>query len=398
MIEERGKGAKGQRGKGATVRCLLHSVHLHLCAFVPSFLCAFLHLSSAPLSLCSSAPPTSRSTARSPFDRIILNGENNNAVMEVSPLGLPNRIVPQKPAPEERLYFHLVDQPDKTYAVPWQEIAKVELFEQILLDEAMQLAARGKGDVAYDYFRFLFAKYPKLAGLESAYGDFLYEEAKKARRDNNLPAALAMLRELHDRQPARPGSGQSLGADHRQAHRTVRRRAGLSGRAAVVDESRRDVSPGTDRGSVAVATEAVLRGLCSRRPRGLRGRRLRQSGRSGPPSRPGLAGIARCEELAQALHQKYPRVVVGVSVPAAGIDPQRIDDWASHRSGRLVHRRAGRFAAPGAQGGRYVCPVGSAGLDPKGQQIAVKLSPGLRSGRTGRARSQATTSPGGCWR
>jgi ABC-type transport system substrate-binding protein len=326
------------------------------------------------LPLCSAEEPLYR---QDPFDRIILNDQNGNAVIEVAPLGLPGRIVPKSPPPEERLFFHLVDQPDKTYAVQWQEIAKVELFEQIVLDEALQLAVRGKGDLAYDYFRFLFAKYPKLVGLEPAYGDFLYEEAKRAGRDKNFSAALAMLRELHDRQPARPGLDKALGLtterlleqyaaaqDYPAARRlllnlatmypqepTVARwRAQLKQVASLLFQAARASFAA---GEFGKADDAV--------------RRLAQVW----PELPGA------RELAQSLHQKYPRVVVGVSAAAGDMDASRIDDWASRRSIRLVYRELAELADPGPQGGRYVCPVGSLELDPKRQQLTVKLSPGL---------------------
>jgi tetratricopeptide (TPR) repeat protein len=324
---------------------------------------------------CSADEPLYR---QDPFDRIILNADNGNTMIEVAPLGFPNRIVPRSPPGEERLFFHLVDQPDKTYAVQWQEIAKVELFEQIVLDEALQLAARGKGDIAYDYFRFLFAKYPKLAGLDAAYGDFLYEEAKRAGRQKNFTAALAMLRELNDRQPARPGLDKALGLttdklieqytaaqDYPAARRllvnlstmcpqepTVARwRAQLKQVAALLFQTVRANAAG---GEFSEADEAV--------------RRLAQVW----PELPGA------KDLAQSLHQKFPRVVVGVSEPADRCrDSSRIDDWAARRGGRLIHRQLAELAGPGPQGGRYVCPVGSLEVDPKGQQVTVKLSPGL---------------------
>jgi ABC-type transport system substrate-binding protein len=312
-----------------------------------------------------------------PFDRIVLNDQNNNAVIEVAPLGLPGRVVPKNLAPEERLLFHLIDQPDKTYAVEWQEIAKVEFFEQILLDEALQLAARGKGNAAYDYFRFLFAKYPTFPGLESAYGDFLYEEAKKARRENNLPGALAMLRELHDRQPARPGLDKALGIttdklldqyvavqDYPAARQLLLGLAALYPQEPTVAKWESQLKKAAA-GFFQAATAAVAAGEFGKADDAAR--RLAQVW----PELPGA------RELAQSLYHKFPRVVVGVTLSAANNDPQRIDDWAARRSGRLVHRRLTEFVGPGPQGGRYVCPVGSLELDPKRRQLAVKLLPGL---------------------
>ena len=372
MIETKGKGRHGPsvgRGVWGVFRSP-HSPHFALRTFFLLCLCLF-----APLPLCSADEPLYR---QDPFDRIILNQDNNNAVLEVSPLGLPNRIVPKSPPPEERLFFHLMDQPDKTYAVQWQEIAKVELFEQILLDEALRLAARGKGNVAYDYFRFLFAKYPKLAGLDSAYGDFLYEEAKTARRDNNLPGALAMLRELHDRQPARPGLDKALGLttdklleqyaaaqDFPAVRQLLMNLSALYPQEPTIARWRSQLKQ-IAAGLFQAAGAAFAAGEFGKADEAAR--RLAQVW----PELPGA------KVLAQSLHEKYPRVVVGVSVPAAGMDPQRIDDWAARRSGRLVHRELAEFAAPGPQGGRYVCPVGSWELDPKGQLLAVTLSPGLR--------------------
>ncbi len=313
-----------------------------------------------------------------PFDRIILNDQNNNAVLEVCPLRLPSRIVPRQPDPEAKLRFRLVDQPEKTYEVQWQEIAKVELFERILLDEAMHLATSGKGGQAYEYFRFLFAKYPKLAGLESAYGDFLYEEAKKARRANNLPHALAMLRELHERQPGRPGLDKALGSttdkliDQYTAMQDYpATRQLLMNLAAMYPQEPTVVKWESQLQKMAAGFFQDARAAFAAGDFGQADAALRRAAQVWPE-------LPGAKELARSLYQKYPRVVVGVTVPAATMDPDRLDDWGSRRSARLVHRALAEFAGPGAQGGRYVCPVGALDLDSKGQQIAVKLRPGLR--------------------
>ena len=70
---------------------------------------------------------------------------------------------------------------------------------------------------------------------------------------------------------------------------------------------------------------------------------------------PALPGA---RELLETVHEKYARVIVGVSAPATSHDPGRLNDWAARRTSRLIYRTLTEFVGPSPEGGQYVCPVG----------------------------------------
>jgi len=99
-----------------------------------------------------------------PFDQITLTEEGGGGVIQVRLLDLPDRRVPATPPAGEKLNVRLLDQPDKLFELEWRSVEKIELFEVIVLKKANELLAQGQLEEAYRYFRFLFAKFPKLAG------------------------------------------------------------------------------------------------------------------------------------------------------------------------------------------------------------------------------------------
>ena len=72
----------------------------------------------------------------------MLDEANHNAVLQVAPLNLPNRQVPAKP--KGNLTVELLDHPGEAFEVPWDNIVKIRLYEQALLEEAQNLTADGK--------------------------------------------------------------------------------------------------------------------------------------------------------------------------------------------------------------------------------------------------------------
>lgn len=313
-----------------------------------------------------------------PFDRITLNEQNDNAVLRIEPLPQSVRRRVSSLRPSDKLTVRLLDQPEKVYEIQWHSVAKLELFEQIVLAEASRLVGAGKLDEAYDYFHFLETRYPQLPGLSGAMEDYLYEEAKRAQRSQEYDLALAMLQELHARNPERPGLGKALGiatdklveaylaegdyasvrkllrglADWYPEEPVVAARAGQlkSEAAALLADARRAVQAG-ELQRAAELTRRVLRIWPQL-----------------PDARP----------LAESIHQRYPRVAVGV-VTLAGEGPMnRLADWAARRSGRLLYRTLTEFTGPGPEGGTYDCPIGEKQVDTLEGRLIVQVRPDLR--------------------
>jgi len=312
-----------------------------------------------------------------PYDQITLNKANDNAVLKVRPLDLPGRRVPENPRRTDKLVVRLLEDPDTPYELQWFAIEKLELFEDLILQEANKLVGAGRLAEAYDYFKYLKENAPTLPGLDDSIDDYLYEEAKTLHRDGQFEAALAVLRELYSRNPKRPELENALGLttdelveqhvadeNYLAARGLVRHLAELFPEHAVVKKWEDDLKGRAGR-LLSEARQAAEAGKL--RDAHMIGRRLRQVW----PNLPGA------REFLESLHRQYSRVVVGVTLPAVDAEVGRMDDWASRRSSRLRYRTLMEFVGPGVEGGEYASPLGKMEVRELGLRLAFEIDPGL---------------------
>lgn len=312
-----------------------------------------------------------------PFDRITLNAANEGAVLEVEPLDLPDRRVPEKPKPGDKLRVRLLSRPGVEYEVPWQSIEKVELFEQMVLAEAVRRVNEGKLEEAYDYFAFLERHHAELPGLAEAADAYLYEEAKAAHRAGHFDRALAMLRENYRRNPKREGLDKALGmATARRIDEYVARGDYAAVRALVRNLT--ECFPGHEVASqwtsrLTEQAESLLaeaREAVAERRYGEASRLCREVAAVWPE-------LPDARELAQEVHARYPRVVVAVASLAGQGEPSSLIDWSARRMARLRYRTLMELVGPGTEGGRYFCPLGSMTAESLGRQLVFDLQPGI---------------------
>ena len=346
--------------------------------------------------VCASARAETPLYEEEPYDQITLDAANDNAVLKIKPLDLPRSADSPQLKRIGKLIVRKIDEPDKEYEVAWRSIAKVELFEQLVLNKANELVAEEKFDEAYDYFTFLERNKPYTPGLGKAMEDYLYEEAKDAHRKQQYDSALALLRELYRRNPKRPGLDRALGLttdklvegyveqeDYGAARVLLRNLA-----AAYPDH------PVVARWSERLTAQAA--------PLLAEARQAADAGqwdKAAELSRritvlwPDLPGA---RELAQTIHQKAARIVVGVGTFAAEMTPGRLDDWAARRTSRLVYRTLTEFAGASSEGGKYVCPVGEISSAALGRRLEIKLKPDIHWAKGNATLSGADVSRG-CW-
>src|SRR5262245_33871649 len=84
-----------------------------------------------------------------PFNVLTLDKANDSKVYKVHPVNLPGRRIPEKPKASEKLRVKLLEN-EEEYEIAWFNIAKLELYEQMVLAEIGKLTAEGKLDEAYD--------------------------------------------------------------------------------------------------------------------------------------------------------------------------------------------------------------------------------------------------------
>ena len=312
-----------------------------------------------------------------PYDQITLDAANNNEVVKIKPLDLPNRMPQPKGRPTDKLVVRRLDKPDKEYTVLWRNIAKLELFEELILKKANALSADGRFDLAYDYFVYLEANKSNLPGLDKAIDAYLFDEAKACHNNGQDDGALALLRELHDRNPRRPGLDKTMGGvtdklvdsyvkeqNYPAARILLRNLAADYSEHPVVTQWR-------DRLSQQAAPMLVEANKAADSGQWSKAADLTRQVAAIWPDLPGA------RELALIIHRKYPRVVVGVGTLSADVAPNRLDDWTVRRTSRLLFRTLTEFVGASTEGGKYDCPVGEVSTADQGRRLAIQLKPGI---------------------
>ena len=114
---------------------------------------------------------------RPPFDRIVLDAQNDHAKIDVVLLEFPKRQVPNPQPSSGSLEVRRLSQPSIRYEVLWSSIAEVQLYEQLILAEALELTKAGKSLAAFRSLQFLHEHYPDLDGLALASEQYVKREA-----------------------------------------------------------------------------------------------------------------------------------------------------------------------------------------------------------------------------
>lgn len=325
-----------------------------------------------------------------PYDIITLNAANENKVIRVYPLPLPDRKIPENPKAGDRLRIKLVE--DNTeYDVAWSDIAKVELFEQMVLAEANRITAEGKFDEAFDYFTFLLEFYPKAPGVTEGRQAYLYLAAGAAFRQQKHDEALAILEELLSINPnyrageTSPTLLQVLGnitdrlltryldrQDYRSARTLLARliQRYNAGNEPFAQQWRQRFSD-----QAATHRDAAKEHLAA-------GRYVQAHDAAAAMIQvwPDLEGAA---ELSAEVARQYPLIIAGVEHPALTYDPRSLHNVSARRAGRLVDRLLVEFGGPGPEGGRYESPLAALSHGDDGLSLSFRLPANPASGQPG---------------
>ena len=325
-----------------------------------------------------------------PYDIITLNAANENKVIRVFPLALPDRKIPEKPKPSDKLRIKLVEDGSE-YEVAWNDIAKVELFEQMVLAEANRITAEGKFDEAYDFFVFLLSYYPNAPGVAEGRQTYLYLAAGSAFRQKKYDEALAVLEELLALNPNYRGGENSptllqiLGniadplltryvekEDFRSARTLLAR---LISRYSAGNEmfAQRWRQRFTEMATVH-QDEAKAH---------LAAGRFVQAHDSAVKMIQVWPDLAGAKELFAEVSRQYPLVIVGVEHPALANDPRSLHNSAARRSGRLVERMLVEYSSPGPEGGKYESALATIVHSDDGLSLTFRLPANRAEGQPG---------------
>lgn len=315
-----------------------------------------------------------------PWDRLQLDQANDNAVFKLVPL--TSRVVPTNPNPAQKLRIRLLDNPDQEYDVEWRFIASLQLYEQMVLDETIQLVESGDSRAAWDNLEFLLKNYPALPGLEKVRQDYLYKDAGRLFQQKKFDVALGVLEELYRlNDEYSTGSARSLsdvlGAvvdqlvakymgseDYLAARRMLDRIEATFGESqkALVARRRQMLVERAQEQSVEARRLLDENQLLEAR---VASRRVLEIW----PTLPGA------QALINEVSAKFPVIVVGVGDSSVDADPASFDNWAARRIGRLTRRMLVEFDGHRPDGGVYNFPLGTLRVTPDRQHIVFQIDP-----------------------
>jgi hypothetical protein len=317
-----------------------------------------------------------------PYDRITLDAANENAVLKVRLIPFPGRKVPVKPKSTDKLRVKLIDDA-RDFDIQWANIKEVKLFEELVLEEAKQVAAAGKLDEAYDYFAYLLLEYSQLEGLAEARQLYLYQCAGAAFREKKYHEALGLLEELHALNPdfrasdAAPTVMQTIGntADAiiggyvaKQDYRSARILLERLSRIYRAENEPFALKWIGQLSQLAIVERDSAQALLAQK-------KYVEAYDASARMQDIWPAVAGGPELLARMTTEYPLISVGVLQPAKAHDPRSLIDPAARRTGRLLHRQLMEFAGMGPEGGKYVSPFGAYSQSDDGSSFTIEVKP-----------------------
>ncbi|MCA9248378.1 MAG: hypothetical protein KDA42_14730 [Planctomycetales bacterium] len=327
-----------------------------------------------------SSEPQAALIDQEPFDRITLDAANKNTVIRVLPIDFPNRVVPADRAGGDSVRVRLIERPERQYDIQWQHIKKIELYEQMVLEESRRLTKDGQFNEAFRGYAYLMRNFPETRDLEKEIEGFLLADALNSFREQQWDRAFTLLLELGDRNPKSAAAANGL---DKTAEKLVAQWARDRNFVAARNVIRLLKKKFPDQPRPALDEweskfRAYSKKLLSDATKAFRAGRFREAKlltRSASDVWPDTPGVA---ELLQRVHAAYPQVFVGVMNRPGEVRTDRLDDWAARRQRRLVARKLMELTGYGADGGNYELSSGKYELDPTATLITLEIDPAIR--------------------
>lgn len=295
------------------------------------------------------------------FDVIYIKKEAGGEKIKVAPLPFPDRTVPTDQAGKKMIIVWL-EQPDKKYEIAWDDIERIELYEQIIMREIEEMVAIKDYAGAFRYIGFLYRYYPNTPNLDDMRKKLLLENGAYLFSQKQYESALVVMESLYRGDANYESSKVSTAIsrlsdfiignameskDLPRAQRWIKRfetefpQLDLTGVKKWKDELQSMAQAKMDeclslrdqkkyRAAKDVAVEVLA-------------------------TWPELPGI---NELIAELDQIYPSIRVGVMQKATRFEPSNLINWSGRRGGALLVRSLVELRQIGTEGGSYGMPLG----------------------------------------
>lgn len=332
----------------------------------------------------STGQQTSRLIDQEPFDRIVLNQENQGQVLIALPLDLPNRVVPPEFPRTGSIRARLTTNPEEELEISWSGIERIELFEDAVLKEARKLATEKRFDDAFEELAYLRDRFPKTAGLDELTDVLMYAEATSLYQAKQVERAWILLDEIYRRSPERKGVATALRrvldaifqaemndknyAHARQRYQLARERYAQA-LPDLLESWKKQLS------DIATTKKQETQSHLERGE-------LREAYLASVTMLNAWPELQDAKELARQVSLRYPLVRVGVEelVGTRLTGPKdSMVDWAARRTRRLRERHLAEPTGVGPDGTIYQSPIGKLQLADDFRSLSLQLNDKIAS-------------------
>lgn len=316
-----------------------------------------------------------------PFDVIVLTPEAGGKRVKIAPLA--NRDFSQRPSDSTKLQVVLLSHPDRVYQITWRDIARIELYEQMVYGDAVVKLAERDFIGAFMNLSFLMRNYPKTPNLEKLRRDFLYQSATAAFAESKsefsrLFQTMSTLEELRATAPdfleSNVTAGLSRVTDTLMGY--YKDKGDLASAKTMLE--RLDKTYGEALPSVKT-WKAEFRSMAQARKQ--EAVELMNAGKYREARKAALdmvnisSEIEGGAELLAEIRRVHPMVRVGVMQRASELDPGSLFNWSARRVGSLIYRPIVKFLQTGSEGGRYEFALGKMKLSDDHQRLTLTVDP-----------------------
>ncbi|NOY29144.1 MAG: hypothetical protein GXP28_02900 [Planctomycetes bacterium] len=311
-----------------------------------------------------------------PFDRITLKASHQGEVIDTLLLDFPDRKLPTPYPAAGKLELKRVSEPSVLYSVPWKAIAKVDLYEHLLLAQAVNLTAQKDFIEAYKYLEFLHNHYPKLKGLQAVTERYLKRDALGAFSSKRFDESLTILLSLYDLNPNHSGLAGAVQAVTDRLISSHLASQDFGAARTLLDSveasfSRLQIkSIGTWRKKFQTKAEKYLVESRGHVEQG-NFHKARQAIRRALAILPSLAGA---KGLMDEINLRSPQVIVGVTQHGLAPSTTQLASVAATRVAKLTQPKFVELSDFGGEGGIYTCRWAELDIDDSGLHFGIRLN------------------------
>ena len=319
-----------------------------------------------------------------PFDLIEMDAANKSVIIRI--IAQPS--VP-KPLPEQGdLIFEFLRDSESLLQTPYSSIVKYESFNDLLVEEANEFLDGKKYGLAFRNLLYVYDHGGKDdRQLVETLRTVLFQDAKQRFDNKEFELALSIFEDLYQDQPnfKVPGINRDLvdiivacydgilkekfeAGEYEAIRKTVEGLKVRYGSAAA------SLTKGWDKRFDAKGD--VLLSEAEQLAKAGKGREAHVKAKQADRVAPGRAVT---EQIQEKLMNEFPLIIVGVSQTTDQPNPNKIDDWAARRVGRLTERTLVEITGLSDEGARYEVLNGTIKrIDDVGLIYAIDIDPTMK--------------------